>query len=200
MKYILYPIIVLCYAFLMGSILLFHGPFPAVRQYVIDSLETTMHGYLLEPLALYTLSPKLIKSAQPKLTGFQKVSTQVQKVNYSQVQSTAIHVTTYHGQTYTAYIMSIRDPNRIKVGVTPYLGKYGMTISQMVAKDHAIGGINGGAFMDSQNWRGTGGLPQGITIVDGKVITANQQSSNQTVVGITNLGQLICGPYNLTHL
>lgn len=199
MKYVLYPVIVMLYMFMMGSVLLFHGPFPAVRQYVIDSLETTMHGYLLEPLALYTLSAKTIERAQPKLTGFAKTSTQVQKISYANDQNSAIQVTTYQGQTYTADIMTIRDPNRIQVGVTPYLGKYGITISQLVAKDHAIGGINGGAFMDSQHWRGTGGLPQGITIVNGKVIT-NQPSANQSVIGLTSSGQLICGPYTLPQL
>lgn len=198
-RFILYSIMAVVYAFVLGSLLLFHGPFPAVRQYVIDSLETTMHGYLLEPLALDTLPEKVIQSAKPHLRDIQQASTHVVRENFLHSKTTAVRIETYHGSTYTADIMFIPDPTRVRVGVTKYIGKFGMTLSEMLNYYHAIGGINGGAFQDVQHWRGTGGSPQGITIMDGKVIT-DQQSSNQTVIALTNEGQLITGPYTLSQL
>lgn len=198
-RYGFYAVGTLVYAFVLGSVLLFHGPFPAVRSYVIDSLGTTMHGYLLEPLALDTLPKKVVEEAKPRLRDIQAATTKVAQQNFSNDKAAAIRFQTYHGSTYTANIMIVPDPTRVRVGVTAYIGKFGMTLSEMLQHYHAIGGINGGAFKDVEHWRGTGGSPQGITIMNGKVIT-DQQSSNQTVIALTNEGQLLSGPYTLPQL
>ncbi len=158
-----------------------------------------MHGYLLRPLSMYTLSEADIRKATPSLVTVNKATSQRQaSADYSNIQSTQITIDTYKAPMFTANVMLIRDPRRVEVAVTKYNGNVGQTVSDMVQENHAIAGVNAGAFRDT-GWQGTGGLPQGITITNGKVVTG-QPSGNEPVIGITANGALVVGPYTLAQL
>ena len=192
-------ILFLIYVYISCSILIFHGPFQAFRHYFIDIFTTSMHGYLLRPLSMYTLSEAEIRKDTPNLINVTKASSSKQaKANYTNVNSTQITLETYKAPMFTADVMLVRDPKRVQVAVTKYNGNVGQTVSDMVTENHAIAGINAGAFRDT-GWQGTGGLPQGITIVNGKVITS-VPSGNEPVIALTAKGALIVGPYTLTQL
>jgi exopolysaccharide biosynthesis protein len=118
--------------------------------------------------------------------------------NYDNGDGT-IHLYTYHGETFTAHIMVIDNPKRIKVATTKYLGKSGETVQQMVAIAGAVAGVNGGAFSDTDQ-QGTGANPLGITIHDGKVITGAHSSEKYPEIAFTNGGQMIAGDYSLAEL
>ena len=60
----------------------------------------------------------------------------------------------------------ILDPKRVFVGMPDDYGGVGLTLEEMCLKYDAIGGINAGGFKDDGG-TGLGGLPQGLTIVDG---------------------------------
>ena len=66
----------------------------------------------------------------------------------------------------TGYMMIVQDPSRVFVGKPNSFGGTGLTVEDMCQKYDAIGGINAGGFKDDQG-SGTGGIPQGLTIVDG---------------------------------
>ncbi|MCL6454692.1 MAG: phosphodiester glycosidase family protein [Alicyclobacillus sp.] len=160
-----------------------------------------MHGYLLRPLSLYTLSEAEIRKDTPQLMATAKVTGSSQHQihqDFSDVSSSQITLEKYTGTMFTANVMLIRDPKRVEVAVTKYNGNVGQTVSDMVKEYHAIAGVNGGAFRDT-GWQGTGGLPQGITISNGQVITG-QPSGNEPVIALTKKGALIVGPYSLTQL
>lgn len=160
-----------------------------------------MHGYLLRPLSLYTLSTAEIAKHNPKLASnaggvtSQSIATQ----NYSNIHDSSIKIVNYTTSTFSAKVMMIRDPKRVQVAMTKYKGNVGETVSQLVAQNHAAAGVNGGAFNDSNNWRGTGGIPLGITIINGKVVEASS-TGQQAVIGITSKGALIAGSYSLPEL
>lgn len=196
----------LLYIYVSCSLLIFHGPFPAFKQYFVDIFTTSMHGYLLRPLSMYTLSDAEIKKDTPQLmtttskaSGASDTSDSAQAgADYSQVNSSTITLDKYTTKTFTANVMLIRDPQRIHVAVTKYAGKVGQTVSDMVTENHAIAGINAGAFRDT-GWQGTGGLPQGITFSDGKVVTGTPAGS-EPIIAITSKGALIVGAYKLNQL
>lgn len=70
-----------------------------------------------------------------------------------------------HGNS-EGYILIILDPTRVFVAMPDVYGGSGMTLEQFAEKYDALGGINAGGFKDDQGG-GSGGFPQGLTIVDG---------------------------------
>jgi exopolysaccharide biosynthesis protein len=189
------------YSFVSSSLLIFHGPFSGLREYVIDSLATSRHGYLLRPLSLFTLSAKEIAAHDPNLANMDagKSSLAQAERDYSGSRGdTRIDIEDYQGSTFSAKIMLVHNPLRVKVAVTQHLGDVGETVSEMVAREHAIAGVNGGAFKDV-GYRGTGGIPLGITISDGKVISSDP-NQDQPIIGLTKKGALIAGSYTLAEL
>ncbi len=70
------------------------------------------------------------------------------------------------GSGYLGYMTVILDPKRVFVGKPDSYGGVGLTLEQMVQKYDAIGGINAGGFKDDGGG-GLGGMPEGLTIVDG---------------------------------
>jgi exopolysaccharide biosynthesis protein len=193
----------LLYLYISSSILVFHGPFQSLRTYVLDSFATTRHAYLLRPLSLYTLSNSVIDAHKPQLTTTAVRITQADlnnRQNYSNVQDSNIEMKAATEKTFSANIMLIHDPNRVKVAVTKDVGVVGQSVTELAKENNAVAGINAGAFQDT-GWQGTGGIPLGITMHDGHLIGNDPHAWNQQpVIGITKHGQLIAGPYSLDQL
>ncbi len=70
------------------------------------------------------------------------------------------------GQGFVGYMITILDPSRVFVGMPNGYGGYGLTLEELCQKYDALGGINGGGY-DDPSGAGTGGIPQGLTIIDG---------------------------------
>jgi exopolysaccharide biosynthesis protein len=188
------------YLYASTSLLLFHGPYTALKSFFIQSLDTTMHGYLLKPLSLWTLSQQEIDKYKPEQT-ISGPAVMPKVKDYSKLDSTKITFKVIHEPTFTAHVMFVANPNRVKVAVTKYLDVRGQTVSEFVRTTGAIAGINGGAFEDANHWRGTGGIPLGITMHDGKLIHNDpSQWYHYPEIGITAKGQLVVGAYTLAQL
>ncbi|SFU83210.1 phosphodiester glycosidase family protein [Alicyclobacillus macrosporangiidus] len=203
MRKLVAGIAALLYIYVSSSLLVFAGPFSALRGFVIDSLATTRHQYLLKPLSLFLLSDAEIAAHMPhildtnaRVTGADMNVTQ----DFRNVTDNSIEIHDYTGRTFQAKVMLVHNPNLVKVAVTKDLGVAGQTVSEMVAENHAIAGVNAGAFQDV-GWHGTGGMPLGITMHDGKLI-GNDQSQwyQQPVIGITDEGVLVAGNYSVAQL
>lgn len=197
----LYTFLAVFYAYVSTSILLFHGPFTTLRSFFIQSVDTSMHGYLLRPLSLWTISNAEIKKYQAKLISVAPAKKLAKLVDYSGDTNNKIVVDTIHESTFSAKIMYIYNPLRVKVAVTKYIGQQGETVSEFVQSTNAVAGINAGAFEETDHWRGTGGEPLGITMHNSQLVNNDQsQWSSQPVVGLTNKGQLIAGGYSIAQL
>ena len=70
------------------------------------------------------------------------------------------------GNGFVGNMLIILDPTRVFVGMPDEYGGIGLTLEGMVKKYDAIGGINAGGFKDDGGG-GLGGMPEGLTIVDG---------------------------------
>ena len=70
------------------------------------------------------------------------------------------------GNGYVGYMIVVLDPKRVFVGMPDNYGGVGLTLEEMCKKYDAIGGINAGGFQDDSG-SGLGGLPEGLTIIDG---------------------------------
>ena len=90
---------------------------------------------------------------------------------------------------FVGKMMVVKDPSRVFVGRPEVYGGYGMTLDAFCERYGAIGGINGGAFFD-EDGGGTGGYPDGLTIVNREVFMAGNQ---RTFAGFTEDNILFVG-------
>jgi exopolysaccharide biosynthesis protein len=188
------------YIWFSSAMLVFNGPFTALREYIVGALATSRHGYLLRPLSFFTVSASELKKYSGALMSTQNTFTseKLAEQDFGNVNDPSIKLETYKGPTFTANVMLIRDPKRVRVATTKYLGDVGQTVSAIVEENGAVAGINGGAFRDTK-WQGTGGLPLGITIVNGKEVDSDV-NVKQPVIALTEKGALIAGSYTLPEL
>jgi exopolysaccharide biosynthesis protein len=189
------------YVWFSSAMLVFVGPFSALREYVVGAFATSRHGYLLLPLSFFTVSASELKRHSGNLMNTTQdtfTSEKIAEQDFGNINDPSIRLETYKGPTFTANVMLIRDPKRVRVATTKYLGDVGQTVSAIVEENGAVAGINGGAFKDTK-WQGTGGLPLGITIVNGKVVDSDIKVK-QPVVALTEKGALIAGAYTLPEL
>ena len=68
---------------------------------------------------------------------------------------------------FNGTMIIVLDPSRVFVGGPGAYGGSGMMLDELAKRYDALGGINGGGFID-EDGGGSGGLPEGLTIVDGK--------------------------------
>ncbi len=114
-------------------------------------------------------------------------------------EDTGIEVVSINGQTYHGKMMIISDPMRVFVGVPDSYGEnsYGLTVAAMIEKYGAVAGTNAGGFYDP-NGQGTGGIPEGIVISEGKLLWGNR-SSSYSIAGIDKDGILHVGNMTGQH-
>ncbi|MBQ2960227.1 MAG: phosphodiester glycosidase family protein [Oscillospiraceae bacterium] len=97
------------------------------------------------------------------------------------------------GNGYMGYMTVILDPTRVFVGMPDNYGGVGLTLEQMVQKYEALGGINAGGFKDDGGG-GFGGLPEGLTIIDGTCYNPDM-GMGHPIAGLDKDGVLHVGYY-----
>ena len=98
------------------------------------------------------------------------------------------------GNGYKGYMTVILDPKRVFVGMPDSYGGVGLTLEQLCQKYGAIGGINAGGFKDDGGG-GLGGMPEGLTIVDGVCYNQNA-GATEGFAGLDQNGVLHVGFYS----
>lgn len=185
-----------------GPFVLLYGPFENAKRTFVGAAMTSMnHQYL----ATWFLSDEKIA----RILGTSSVdetseNTNVDQVEIPKVKDSNIELHTIENPKYNGYLLTIKDPTRIKVGYTSKLNVEGETTSQIAKNNNAIAAINGGGFTDSSStaqWTGNGGLPTGIIMSQGKVIFNDKNENEKTdLLGITKEGKLIVGNYSVNEL
>lgn len=202
LRWVLYLLFAMAYLYASTALWIFKGPFPALKNYLIDSLDATRHGYLLRPISLYTVPESVIKKhalSNNQVSQYTPIKDIVTR-DYTKTVNPKIDQHVVHAKTFTAYILLVHDPKRIRVVATKYLHKHGETVQQMVKDANAVAGINAGGF-DDNHWQGTGAYPQGITMTDGKLVSlTGSKTQHQPVIAFTKGGQMIAGDYSVPQL
>ena len=96
------------------------------------------------------------------------------------------------GKGYSGYLAVIYDPSRVKTVHTKKLGTSGQYLTQMAKDNDALIAINGGGFEDP-NYNSNGANPLGITISNGKVVTAKEDRGSGGLIGFTEDDKLVLG-------
>lgn len=193
------------------TLLVFYGPFINVKKNVVSMfINSGRHQYV----ARWFLSDSEINNLTNYSTAKSGELTTSEKTNTSEIQvqhlnDTGIdleNVASAAGK-FKGYFLVIKDPTRVKVGYTKNLGKEGQITSVMAQRYDAVAAINGGDFSDeatagSAKYTGTGGIPIGNLISNGKIISSFDSDSNKKIqsFGLTSAGKMIVGNYSANDL
>lgn len=185
-----------------GPLVLLYGPFQNAKRTFVGAAMTSMNHQFL---AKWFLSDeKIAEILGTTSTEESTENTNVDQVEIPKVKDSNIELHTIENPKYNGYLLTIKDPTRIKVGYTSKLNVEGETTSQIAKNNNAIAAINGGGFTDSSStaqWTGNGGLPTGIIMSKGKVVFNDKGENEKTdLLGVTKEGKLIVGNYSLNEI
>ena len=179
--------------------MILYGPFENAKSTYVGAAMTSMtHQYLVK----WFMSDAKIAEIQ----GQNSVETNGEKTDLSQIEipkvkDDTIEIKTIEGNSkYNGYYMVIKDPTRVKIGVTSKMGVEGETTSQIAEENGAVAAINGGGFIDqssTQSWTGNGGVPTGIVMTGGVVKSDDTNGKAVTSLGITKEGKMMVGDYTV---
>lgn len=182
--------------FLVGAIAIgFDGPSPAVRGLLATTLmETSAAKFIVRARFSEAEIEELLNSNTVIITESVTDTDLITPAEDSEdFDINAITIEDVSGPTYKGKMMIINDPSRLYVATPQEFGleSGGLRVEEMVRRDNATAGVNGGAFED-ENGVGNGGKPLGIVIQNG-VLTFGSPESYSTVIGFDFDNKLIAG-------
>lgn len=131
------------------------------------------------------------------LTAYEQQPADTAEAPATKPDNGGVEVYDIKGPAYQGKMMVVADPSRIIVGVPDSFGgsAKGLSVYNMIEKYGAVAGINAGGFAD-EGGSGTGGIPEGIVIVDGEVLWGDNGVA-YNVVGldadnILHVGRMTC--------
>ena len=182
--------------------LLLYGPFENAKRTFVGSAMGTMNTQYLATLFLSEEKINSIIGKSASNTGNE--TTNISSVKIPKIKDDSIELYDItDNPKYKGYYLVIKDPTRVKIGISSKLQTEGETTSEIAENNDAIAAVNGGAFVDKSTvkWTGTGAFPDGIVMSDGKEIWNSLDKDGKTdLFGITKDGVLIVGKYSENEL
>ena len=186
-----------------GAVGLIHtlnfGPSPSARSLFVSSvLETSAAGFL----ATWFLPTSEIDTilATNKVETFD-VITNPNLIVISEEQDAAekseqkpVELVKVSGLTYVGNMIIVKDPSRVYVATCKNFNKStqrGDKLSEMVNRENALAGINGGGFSDPGG-HGTGSVPLGFVFSKGEY-KYGSDTKKEILIGFDNNNKLIVG-------
>ncbi len=172
------------FAILLAPFIVFWGPFQAIKQVAVGSIETSRHPQYVRLFLSKDKIAEIMRSNQDA------VNIGPQIIRGDVVSNEGITIEDIQGRNFKGKVMLIKDPKRVKVAVTKEIGVTGERVTDLVRDAGAIAGINAGGFYDP-NGKGNGAFPDGITIHKGQTIHTNAGDAAVSIVGLDEKGKLI---------
>lgn len=186
-------------------LVLFFGPYDNTRKTVISTILATRHAYLINDLIPKTTLDKILGIDENNDS--QEVFQDMKKINVKYKVGNEINRYDIHTKRFDGYVLEIKNPLKVKVAMTKYLGKMGEKTSEMAKDNNALAAINGGSFVDKSSdgtlYAGTGSEPGGFVISGGKVVYPKSDANEnnvENVIAFTKGGELIVGDHTLAQL
>lgn len=196
---------ILIFLVVTTPLVLFFGPYDNTRKTVISTILATRHAYLINDLIPETTLNKILGIDESNDS--QEVFQDMRKINVKYKVGNEINRYDIHTKRFDGYVLEIKNPLKVKVAMTKYLGKMGEKTSEMAKDNDAVAAINGGSFVDKSSdgtiYAGTGSKPGGFVISGGKVIYPKSNVNENTVenvIAFTKGGELIVGDHTLAQL
>lgn len=179
--------------FLTAPVITIFGPFTNVKSSVIGAIMTSRHPQYIT----WLLSENEIKS----ILGDDKKKENMRQdiLQFKKRQDETLKLINITSNRFQGFLLEVPDPTRVKTATARDLQEKGDTVSTIALTNDAVAAINAGGFYDPQG-TGTGRLPYGVIIQDGKFLVGGDVDETIDFVGMTKSGALIAGKYNAKEL
>ena len=183
---------------LLGMLtIIFYGPSKTARDLLVVSVNETSAG---KPIArIFFSQDKIDEIIEKNTVRSNGMVTDVSLITIPEKKDTAyeddnIKIVNVQGNTYNGKLMIVSDPSLVFLGTLDSYGEdsVGLTLMNMMKRDHAIGGINAGGFLDTAGM-GNGGVPLGLVIKDGQLMYGDYEETMYEIVGFDYNNRLMLG-------
>lgn len=193
----------------VSGLTLLYGPWHGFRDWLITTAMTTLSHQWMATIFYSDATIEevlnnntVIETGENTNTEEVEIVAVIDKVEYENEYEEAIltkdegndlyKVIEISGKGYTGHLVAIYDPSKISVCSTKYLGTKGQYLVDMAKENNAVVAINGGGFVDP-NYNSLGGVPQGVVIKNGKIISNRSYKKTGGIIGFTDENKLILG-------
>ena len=176
-----------------SPIIVLFGPFGNLKRAVVGAIMRSRHPQYIT--WLYN------QEELNEILGVVKTTEQTQVLSFKPRTDSTLSLQKIETTRFVGYLLEIPNPQRIQVATAEDIQEKGDTTSRIAKKNNVVAAINGGGFYDP-NGTGTGRLPYGFIIHEGKYLLGQQVDDKERVdfVGMTRSGNLIAGNYNKKEL
>lgn len=183
--------------FLVGSVtVVFKGPSIAARDLLVTTVMETSAAKFVA--GLYFTDDEIAAILEKNTVVQTNAITDTAAVSLPEkgakdFELSAIELHEVAGATYKGKMLIINDPSRLYVATPEVFDaeKGGLRVEEMVKRDNAVAGVNGGGFKD-ENGVGSGGEPLGVVIQNGE-LTFGNLTAYCMVIGFDKNDKLIVG-------
>lgn len=186
-------ILMIVFTIVTSPIVILFGPFTNIRRTVVGAIVRSRHPQFIT----WLFTPAEIQ----KMLGTVGTTDAQELFDFTAKSDTKLTLRQIHSTRYVGYLLEIPNPKMIQVATAPDIQEKGDTTSNIAKANHAIAAINAGGFYDP-NGTGTGRLPYGFILQDGKYTLGQDVGPSESVdfIGFTKSGNLIAGSYDKTEL
>lgn len=168
------------------------GPSPTARDAFVTTMQETSALKFLPRIFLSNSEVEDILNGNTIVESDQTTDT---TIDFTEKEESAepIELIDIAGASYSGKLLIVQDPSRVKVACLPRFSEEvdGRTTEGFVKRAGAVAGINGGGFVDTNGF-GTGGMPTGIVIKDGKLVCGSTGTVS-SVIAFDNNNHLVVG-------
>lgn len=170
-----------------------YGPFTNIKHAAIGAIATSQHQYLLRYIGMSPWEISQLLSKEPQTGG------RVTGVTIGKNHDNGMPLIQVNSSRFKGYLLEVKDPTRVKLGVTASLGVKGETTSDIARDNGAVAAVNAGGFDDPAG-TGNGKTPYGLIIHNGFILAgANTQDKTQ-LIGLDDTGLLYTGYYTIREI
>ncbi len=188
-----FAVITMIFFIVTSPFIVLFGPFGNLKRAVVGAIMRSRHPqyitWLFDQDQLNQILGGVSQVPEQKLLKFT-----------ARTDST-IRMQKIESNRFVGYLLEIPNPKRIQVATAEDINEKGDTTSNIARRVDAVAAINGGGFYDP-NGTGTGRLPYGFILHEGKYLLGEQVGDEEQVdfIGMTKNGSLIAGKYNKREL
>lgn len=204
MNAIVYLYCTCCIAFLF----ILYGPYAAFREWLVTTAMGTMtHHYLCEIFysedvintilssnsiedTLEETDVSLMTNLDDSLSRESEWNEYEKKLFENHTNDEIYRMIEFKVRGQKAFLIAVYDTSNLKVVTSQNIMKRGEMLVSMAKRTNALIAINGGRFYDPNHWS-NGGIPDGVTIVNNKIISDREYKSPYGVIGLTNDNKLV---------
>ena len=192
----------LMFRFIVVTLVFFAATSPIIVLFVpFGNLKRAVVGAIMRSRHPQYITWLYNQEELNEILGVVKTTEQTQVLSFKPRTDSTLSLQKIETTRFVGYLLEIPNPQRIQVATAEDIQEKGDTTSRIAKKNNAVAAINGGGFYDP-NGTGTGRLPYGFIIHEGKYLLGQQVDDKERVdfVGMTRSGNLIAGNYNKKEL